>query len=206
MQRMQTLTYLQTQTLTFFRIRSLGPHFLLYFRASGFETPDVTAVCRAFASARKTSQKPEKTLISEKSPCQRTKNALIHRFLGNKCSSGLLRRFLRLPEHPAKESGVSTTITQKKRKNGVRRAQLRNFGWRAAASKRSAAARPFASSQEATLILHFSLSLFLSLPPAALVLFLSLCIVRVSLLTHTHIYTHRQSRSKLLKWQFSPMR
>jgi len=190
MQRMQTLTYLQTQTLTYFRIRSLGRHFLLYFRASGFETPDVTAVCRAFASARKTSQKPEKTLISEKSPCQRTKNALIHRFLGNKCSSRLLRRFLRLPEHSAKESGVSTTNTQKKRKNGVRRAQLRNFGWRAAASKRSAAARPVASSQKATLILYFFLSR--SFSPSLLLLSFSffLSVSCASLFSHTHTYTH----------------
>jgi len=147
----------------------------------------VTAVCRAFASARKTSQKPEKTLISEKSPCRRTNNALIRDFFGNYCLSGLLRRFLCLPEHSAKSERIGRLNNQhpEKEEKWLPKGATSEL-WVARGSFKALRRRtPNCTFSRSNLdIALFTLSLFLSLPPPAL--FLSLCIVRVSLLTHTH--------------------
>ena len=72
--------------------------YALFFRVQYCETPDVLVVCRALASAQKTSQKTGNTQFSEKSAdqrTQRTQNASIHRFFKNQCFGGVLQYFLR---------------------------------------------------------------------------------------------------------------
>ena len=70
--------------------------FSFCFRVPIFETPKILAICRVFVPARKTAQKPEKTLIFRMSADEHSEHRHVDRPTYEKSVfSGLLHRFLR---------------------------------------------------------------------------------------------------------------